>query len=182
MSLGITFQPQILLGINTGLEALNVNIDGGIGAFVSMPSLSLNVSHATGVNENCDPVAADSDSGSGTDADNVGNATHLVPSVELDVGVIASYDVRFMDFNDTRGVAPVLASTAWELPTACVGFELEEPAKETGKAGSAEGERGADGDGGGGNGAVRVGGEGAGVMLLSSIALMSVAVGFCGWG
>lgn len=179
MSLGITFQPQILLGINTGLEALNVNIDGGIGAFVSMPSLSLNVSHATGVNENCDPVAADSDSGA--DADNVGNATHLVPSVELDVGVIASYDVRFMDFNDTRGVAPVLASTAWDLPTACVGFEPEEPAKETGKAGSAEGES-SDGDGGGGNGAVRVGGEGAGMMLLSSIALMSVAVGFCGWG
>ena len=180
MALGISFQPQILLGINTGLDALNVNIDGGIGAFVSMPSLSLNVSHATGVDENCDPVAADSDSGA--DSGDVGNATHLVPSVELDVGVIASYDVRFMDFNDTRGVAPVLASTAWDLPTACVGFEPEERAKETGKSGSAEGEREADGDNGGGNGAVRVGGEGAGIMLLSSIAFVTVAVGFCGWG
>ncbi|KAL4988410.1 hypothetical protein BDW68DRAFT_158969 [Aspergillus falconensis] len=51
------------------------------------------------------------------------------------MGVIASYGVRLGPFNDSQGVAPVLASTAWELPTACVGLEAE--IKETSKAGVA---------------------------------------------
>jgi hypothetical protein len=115
MSLSITFQPQIILRINTGgISALNVDIDGGIGALFSLPNQSLDVSKATGVDEKCEAAAEINDA--------VGNATRLVPSVELDMGIIASYDVRLGPFNDSERVAPVLASTAWDLPTACVGF------------------------------------------------------------
>ncbi|KAL4920893.1 hypothetical protein BDW62DRAFT_198346 [Aspergillus aurantiobrunneus] len=168
MALSIAFQPKILLGINTGIDGLDVNIDGGIGAFVSLPNLSVNVSRATGVNENCD-VAAGID-------DAVGNATHLVPSVELDMGVIASYDVRFMDFNDTRGVAPVLASTAWDLPTACVGFEPE--IRETNRADSSVSDETGDD---GGNSAVSLR-RGSGITFCCAIVLSTVAAGFYGWG
>ncbi|KAL6238027.1 hypothetical protein BDW75DRAFT_228215 [Aspergillus navahoensis] len=170
----IAFQPQILLGINTGIDIVNMNIDGGIGAFVSLPNLSLNVSKATGVDENCEAVAA-------TDS-TIGNATRLVPSVELDMGVIASYDVRIGPFNDSRGIAPLLASTAWDLPTACVGFEPE--IKATSKAGVVvAGDTGGDGgsnDGGGGNSAVSLGGSG--ITALCALILSTVAAGFCGWG
>jgi hypothetical protein len=45
MSLSITFQSQILLGIDTSrIGSLNVDIDGGIGAFFSLPNPSLNAS------------------------------------------------------------------------------------------------------------------------------------------
>ncbi|KAL4901534.1 hypothetical protein BDW74DRAFT_170208 [Aspergillus multicolor] len=172
MALSITFQPRILLGISTGIDALNVNMDGGIGAFVSLPTLSLNVSQATGVNENCEAVTVTDEA--------TGNATLLVPSVELDVGVIASYDVEIGLYNDSRGGAPVIASTAWELPTACVGFESE--IKATSKAGVvAAGGRSNDGENDdGGNGAVRLGGNG--LILVCALVFSTVAVGFCGWG
>ncbi|KAL4745992.1 hypothetical protein BDW72DRAFT_210826 [Aspergillus terricola var. indicus] len=165
MALSIAFQPQIILGINTGINTLNADIDGGIGAFFSLPNLSLNVSKATGVDEKCEAAAETNDA--------VGNATRLVPSVELDTGIIASYD----------GIAPILASTAWDLPTACVGFK---PEKATNKAGvasatDAEGD-GDDGDGNdnGGNGAVSIGGNG--ITLLCTLLLSTVAAGFCRLG
>ncbi|KAL5003650.1 hypothetical protein BDV10DRAFT_198773 [Aspergillus recurvatus] len=177
MALSIAFQPQILLGINTGIDTLNVNIYGGIGAFVSLPNLSLNVSKATGVDNNCEAVAETDDA--------IGNATHLVPSVKLDMGVIASYDVRLGPFDDSQRVAPILASTAWELPTACMGFEPE--IKATRKAGLAAASDAGDdggsndgGGGGGGNSAVSL--AGSGITVLCALILSTVAAGFCGWG
>ncbi|KAL4739838.1 hypothetical protein BDV11DRAFT_186792 [Aspergillus similis] len=127
MALSIAFQPQVLLGINTGINALSVDIDGGIGAFSSLPNLSLNVSTATGVD--------------------------------------------------------VLASTAWDLPTACVGFELEKATSKAGIGSAADAE--GDGDNGddsgdGGNGAVSLGGSG--ITLLCTLILSTVAAGFCSWG
>lgn len=182
MSLSITFQPQILLGINTGgIGALNVDIDGGIGAFFSLPNLSLKVSKATGVDEKCEAAADTNDA--------AGNATRLIPSVELDMGVIASYDVRLGPFNDSERVAPVVASNAWDLPIACVGFEPEKATSRAGIASAADAEGDGDnvdgsgdhGNGGnGGNGAISI--TGSGVTLLCTLILSTVAAGFCSWG
>ncbi|KAL4808768.1 hypothetical protein BDV18DRAFT_157706 [Aspergillus unguis] len=138
VALSLAFQPKILLGMNTGLDALNVRLDGGIGAFVSLPNLSLNVSKAIGVNEDCESVpSAD---------DHVGNATRLVPSIELDMGIIASYDVQIGPFNDSRGVSPVLASTSWDLPAGCIGFQPEKAKAGFGNAGG-NGQKDAGNDG-----------------------------------
>ncbi|KAL4941615.1 hypothetical protein BDV06DRAFT_212538 [Aspergillus oleicola] len=171
VSLSITFQPQILLGISTGLDDfMNVELDGGIGAFVSLPNLSLNASQVTGVNEDCE-VASDDDI--------VGNATRLTPSVELDMGVIASYDVRLGSFNDSRGVAPVLASTSYSLPTGCVSFEADvETNDRTGSLASG-GNASDDSDDDGGNGAMSArGGSGISITLVCAVVLSTVA-GFC---
>ncbi|RDW72434.1 putative GPI anchored protein [Aspergillus mulundensis] len=170
MALSITFQPQILLGINTGIGSRKVNIDGGIGAFVSLPTLSLNVSRATGVNENCEAVTVTDDA--------IGNATLLIPSVELDVGAIARYDVEIVSWTDSREVATVLTSTARKLPTACVGFEPE--IKATSKAGDSAGDATAGGGSDdGGNGAANLGGNE--ITLVCALVFSTVAVGFCGW-
>ncbi|KAL4872435.1 hypothetical protein BDV12DRAFT_183091 [Aspergillus spectabilis] len=172
MELGIAFQPKFLLGISSGIDALNVNIDGGLGAFVSLPNLSLNVSHVTGVNENCDAAV---------DTDNiVGNATLLLPSVEVDIGVIAGIDVRFMDLNTSANTAPVLASTSWALPTACVSFEPEVQATATADVLASGDTRGDDSRSDGSDNAASF--KDRSTALLCVMVLSVVAAGFCGWG
>ncbi|KAL4925726.1 putative GPI anchored protein [Aspergillus undulatus] len=170
VALSIAFQPQILLGISTGLDFMNVNLDGGIGAFVSLPNLSLNVSQVTGVNENCDVVTGEDDV--------VGDAIHLAPSVELDMGVIASYDVRLGAFNDSRATAPVLASTSYSLPTGCVSFEPDVHESDRADSSSSGGTGGDNGDGG--NSAASAKGV-SGVTLICAVVLSTVAAGFCSW-
>ncbi|KAL4799691.1 hypothetical protein BDV19DRAFT_384979 [Aspergillus venezuelensis] len=178
VSLSVAFRPQILLGISTALDDLiRMEIDGGIGAFVSLPNLSLNASQVTGVNEDCEAAGED---------DVVGNAIRLTPSVELDMGVIASYDVRLGSFNDSREIAPVLASTSYSLPTGCVNFEADVETNDRTGSLASEG-RGSSGSGGsdddGGNGAVSArGGSGLSITLICAVVLSTVAVGFCSWG
>ncbi|KAL4877458.1 hypothetical protein BJY04DRAFT_230599 [Aspergillus karnatakaensis] len=176
MELGIAFQPKFLLGISTGVDALNINVDGGIGAFVTLPSLSLNVSHVTDVDENCDAA--------GESTEIYGNATLLVPSVEVDMGVIASFDVQITNlFNKSAETAPVLASASRTLPTACVNFEPEVQPTTTAGVLAAGDTRSGDGDedssddnGNAGSVASRSTG------LLSAMVLSVVAAGFCLWG
>ncbi|KAL4821191.1 hypothetical protein BDW67DRAFT_172589 [Aspergillus spinulosporus] len=156
MALNIAFPPQILLGINTGgINALNVDIDGGIGAFFSLPNLSLDVSKDTGVDEKCEAAA-------GTNYA-IGNATRLIPSVQLDMGIIA-----------VMIVAPVLASSAWDFPTACVGFDPEKATSRAGIASAAD----AEGDRDNGDGCV----DSNGITRLWTLMLSTVAAGFCSWG
>ncbi|KAL3477719.1 hypothetical protein BJX99DRAFT_245950 [Aspergillus californicus] len=171
MALNVAFKPQFLLGISTGIDAMNTDIDGGIGAFVSLPNLSLNVSQVTGVNENCEVAE-------GNDAS--GNATHLIPSVELDMGVFAEYDVQVGDiFNQSQRVESVLASTSWDLPTACVLFEPEVRATGSIDNLATEDNTGENGDGGG-NSAASFRGPGGTTMCVVSLAI--IAAGFCEWG
>ncbi|KAI9368980.1 hypothetical protein BJX61DRAFT_549966 [Aspergillus egyptiacus] len=176
MKLSVAFRPNIVLAIGAGIDAIDVNIEGEIGAFVSLPTLSLNVSRVNGVNENCESAAA-------TEDEVVGNATHLLPSVELDVGVKASYDVNITDLFDghAREVEKVLASTSWDLPTACVLFEPEVRPSATGALVTVEG--GGDGDGGedtnggdGTNGSARL--ESRSIASLCGAVLAIVAAGF----
>ncbi|KAL5343480.1 hypothetical protein BJX70DRAFT_408255 [Aspergillus crustosus] len=174
IELGIAFRPKFLLGISSGIDVLDVDIDGGIGAFVSLPSLSLNVSHLTDVTESCDDAV-------GTD-DIFGNATLLVPSVEFDMGIIAGFDVRIMDFpNIARETAPVLASTSWDLPTACVSFKPEVRVTSTSGVLASLDTIGNDSDSEEDNDNA-AGLRGRSTALLCVMILLAVAAGFCGWG
>ncbi|KAL2822179.1 hypothetical protein BDW59DRAFT_163938 [Aspergillus cavernicola] len=178
MALNVTFRPQVLLGISTGTDVLNTSIDGGIGAFVGLPKLSLNVTQVSGVNENCESVAETNDV--------VGNATHLIPTVELNMGVRAGYDVQIMDYQpDTPEVSTVWELASWELPTACVLFEPEIQATGTVGTLATEDDSRRDGDNGdssdGSNSAATFRGSG-GITLMCGTVLSIIAAGFCGWG
>ncbi|EAW11621.1 putative GPI anchored protein [Aspergillus clavatus NRRL 1] len=114
------FKPQILLGINTAVGS----VQGGIGAFLELPNLSLNVTQLSHVNEHCE-AASSGDGKLSSTLDNVfGNLTHIVPNVDINLGALANFEVEVPRlFTEAAAVQTVLASTSYPLPTACLEFD-----------------------------------------------------------
>ncbi|PGH28261.1 hypothetical protein AJ80_00152 [Polytolypa hystricis UAMH7299] len=127
----VSFTPQILLGVSTATGSTV----GGIGAFFNLPSLSVNMTQLDNVNYTCDPLPeksedekkkADDDDNKGiTLNDFVGNFTNIVPSVEFNVGAFAELEVGLANFQ-MLATEVTVASTVFNLPTACVSFNKED--------------------------------------------------------
>jgi hypothetical protein len=118
----IGFKPQVLLGINTAVGS----VQGGVGAFLELPKVSVNVTQLSNVNEKCEAVS----SGDGkltSMLDNVfGDFTNIVPTVDINLGALANFEVDVPRvFTETAAVQTVLASTSYPLPTACLQFDSE---------------------------------------------------------
>ncbi|KAF7588728.1 hypothetical protein BBP40_005289 [Aspergillus hancockii] len=120
----ITFTPQILLGIRTAKGM----VSGGIGAFVNLPKVSINATQLSHVNEKCEPVA-DERNNEGTLTSSLDNTfdglTHIYPSVDVNMGVLANLQVDVAHFSERAAVQAVLASTSYPLPTACLKFDSD---------------------------------------------------------
>ncbi|KAF4259036.1 hypothetical protein CNMCM8812_004436 [Aspergillus fumigatus] len=118
----IGFKPRVLLGINTAVGS----VQGGVGAFLELPKVSVNVTQLRNVNEKCESVS----NGEGkltSMLDNiVGDFTNIVPTVDINLGALANFEVDVPRvFTETAAVQTVLASTSYPLPTACLQFDSE---------------------------------------------------------
>ncbi|KAF9894531.1 hypothetical protein FE257_006416 [Aspergillus nanangensis] len=102
-------------------------ISGGIGAFLNLPKLSLNASQLSDVDERCEPVSNEGNGREGeatSTLDNIfSSLTNLVPSVEVDMGVLADFEVDVPGLDERLAIESVLASTSYPLPTACLQFD-----------------------------------------------------------
>ncbi|GFF64076.1 hypothetical protein IFM60648_01141 [Aspergillus lentulus] len=118
----IGFKPQVLLGINTAVGS----VQGGVGAFLELPKVSVNVTQLSNVNEKCEAVS-NGDGKLTSMLDNIfGNFTNIVPTVDINLGALANFEVDVPRvFTETAAVQTVLASTSYPLPTACLQFDSE---------------------------------------------------------
>jgi hypothetical protein len=124
--LSVTFKPKILLAIST----FTGSITGGVGGFLSLPTLTVNITELANVDQNCQAVPGSSAKGAvGSALDNIlGNFTSIVPSVDLSVGALAEFELDVADYHETAATQVVLASTSYPLATACLNYD---PKKQT---------------------------------------------------
>lgn len=116
----LSLSPQILLGISTPVGTAT----GGVGAFLDLPLVWVNVSQVSDVDEKCNAPSNPAEDGIDTAISKVlGNLTNIVPSVDLNVGAVAEFDVQVGDFHSKGATSVTIASTAFTLPTACLSFD-----------------------------------------------------------
>ncbi|KAE8374262.1 hypothetical protein BDV26DRAFT_46598 [Aspergillus bertholletiae] len=182
----VTFTPQILLGVSTAKGF----VSGGVGAFVNLPKVSVNATQLSHVSEKCEPVI---DKGNGSDSltavldDIFDGLTHIAPSVDINMGVLANMEVDIAEFREQVGALTVLASTSYPLPTACLKFDSKRhtygtPSRTpsaTATPGSTKGANDKSSDSDKQSGAVRLL-DNFGLLALSILAASMIAVGYCG--
>lgn len=174
--LSITFKPQILLGIS----AFTGSITGGIGGYLSLPTLTVNVTQLDNVDQDCKAVPGFS---ANSPLDNIfGNFTSIVPSIDLNFGALAKFKVEIPGYETNLSTQIPLASTSYPLPTACLNYD---PAKQTygtptaTAAASATSGSGSASDKS--NGESRCPSNSAGLRRLAAVVAVLVSAGFCGW-
>ncbi|KAL1962159.1 hypothetical protein VTN77DRAFT_505 [Rasamsonia byssochlamydoides] len=176
--LSVTFKPQILLGIRT----VTGSITGGIGGYLSLPTLTVNVTQLANVDQNCKALSNSSAEGAASSAlDNLlGNYTSIVPSVDLEVGALANFELELEGFHETAATQVGFASTSYALATACVDYD---PAKQTyGTPAAASATATGSGSASHHNsGESRCSSDSAGLRRLAAVAAVLVSAGFCGW-
>ncbi|KAL2009720.1 hypothetical protein VTN00DRAFT_5527 [Thermoascus crustaceus] len=118
----VTFKPQILLGVKTAAGA----VSGGIGGILELPTLSVNITQLSGVDEKCEKPSNAAEEGLDSVLDNVfGNLTNIVPTIDLVVGALADFGVDVANFQEGVATQTVLHSTNYALPTACLAFDRD---------------------------------------------------------
>ncbi|KAH8701640.1 hypothetical protein BGW36DRAFT_355793 [Talaromyces proteolyticus] len=110
--MSVSFQPQLLLGVTS----LAGSVTGGIGGFLSLPTLSVNITELKNVDTNCNSV-------SDANSTNSAGFTNIVPSIDLNVGAIAKLQASIEDFNKQVTAQLVIAQTAFALPTKCMAYD-----------------------------------------------------------
>jgi hypothetical protein len=117
----VTFKPQVLLGVSTFVGS----VTGGIGGFLSLPTLAVNITELGDVDKDCNPLpnATSGDSLNGLLSNIRGNFTNIVPDIELNVGAIAKFDAAIGPFTESAATQVVIASTAFSLPTLCLEYD-----------------------------------------------------------
>jgi hypothetical protein len=88
-------------------------VTGGIGGFLDLPQLSVNITQLNNVDQKCEKAT----SSPGI----MGNFINIVPTVDLEVGVLAELEAEAYQVSTQA----VLASTQYALPTACVDFDAK---------------------------------------------------------
>ncbi|KAB8261230.1 hypothetical protein BDV32DRAFT_121925 [Aspergillus pseudonomiae] len=180
----VTFTPQILLGVSTAKGL----VSGGVGAFVNLPKVSVNATQLSHVSEKCEPVNGKANEGGSLTSvldDVYDSLTHIAPSVDINMGVLANMEVDIADFSERVGVEAVLASTSYPLPTACLKYDAKShtygtPSRTpsaTATSGSVKGADDRSSDSDKQSGAARLV-ENLGLLPLSILAASLIAVGY----
>ncbi|PKY06665.1 hypothetical protein P168DRAFT_339963 [Aspergillus campestris IBT 28561] len=165
----VSFTPQILLGISTAKGL----VSGGIGAFLELPKLALNITQLSDVDEKCEPSSKDTDSPLDSLFESL---TNFIPSVDVNMGVLADFGVDMGKEPQSVAVQTVVTSTSYPLPTLCLQFDPDEKtfAVPTPLAKVASG-KAVDGEGEGEKGDAGRVGPG----MVSVWALVSLVLGLC---
>ncbi|OAX81491.1 hypothetical protein ACJ72_04163 [Emergomyces africanus] len=129
LEFNISFRPEILLGVSSLVGATT----GGVGAFFNIPSITVTVDQIDNVDGKCNPLPAspslpgddDNEYRVPTLEDLVGNFTNIVPTVELNVGVVAELEIGVGALQKKLQAEHTIASKVFTLPTACLAFNKE---------------------------------------------------------
>ncbi|KAI9718259.1 MAG: hypothetical protein M1812_004249 [Candelaria pacifica] len=119
LNFSIGFRPELLLGINL----LQGRGKAGAGVFFDLPKLVVEVSQVTSSDKNCTPIKTTSNTIQGTLANSFGNLTHIVPSVELAVGVELEAAFQQGNFKQDIETDYTAYATTFTLPTACLSYD-----------------------------------------------------------
>jgi hypothetical protein len=113
----------MLLGVHTTVGSAT----GGVGAFFNIPTLSINITHLDNVDQNCDPAPPSSSQKAGDVLAVVdkffGNFTNVVPSLELNVGALAEFEVGIGDLDESIATDYTITATTFSVPTTCLSFD-----------------------------------------------------------
>ncbi|KAI9697209.1 MAG: hypothetical protein M1836_004773 [Candelina mexicana] len=113
------FRPELLLGI----DLLRGRGKAGAGIFLDLPKLVVEVSQVTSSSRNCAPVQSTSNTAQGALENSFGNLTHIVPSVELDVGVALEANIQQGNFMEDIETEYTALATTFVLPTTCLSYD-----------------------------------------------------------
>lgn len=125
----LSFTPEFLLGIASPVGG----VSGGVGMFMNLPQIAVNITQLDEVDENCDPLPesdSEDDDGEGDDLNStlekfVGNFTNIVASAELNLGAFIEAEIDLGGVERSTGLDVTVASTLFSLPTACLAFDEE---------------------------------------------------------
>lgn len=114
----IGFRPLLAIGVTTADGIVNAGID----ASINVPSLSMEITQLSGVDENCNPLT-------GSSAVNeligkfLGNVTNIVPSASVDLALGAHIGATIDGHGHVDSDSVTLLSTTTALPTMCLKFD-----------------------------------------------------------
>ncbi|PGG97994.1 hypothetical protein GX51_07036 [Blastomyces parvus] len=126
----ISFRPEVLLGVTSLIGGTT----GGVGAFFTIPSVTVKVEQLKNVDGKCNPLpTSPATPGDDDDKENriptledlVGNFTNIVPTVELNVGVLAELEIGIGSLQKELRKDHTIASKEFALPTACLAYNKE---------------------------------------------------------
>lgn len=125
----LSFTPEFLLGITSPVGG----VTGGVGMFMNLPQLAVNITQLDEVDENCDPLPQSDDDDEDSEGDTldstldklVGNFTNIVASAELNLGAFIEAEIALGGVERSTGLEVTVASTIFTLPTACLAFDEE---------------------------------------------------------
>ena len=120
LTLSAAFAPELLLG----LSVFDGDGTAGAGAFLSLPAVSATLSQVSHVNAQCEaaPSSTPSDTTNAT-ADIFASLTHLMPAVNMSVGIVAEAEIHAGVFSFAERQPYTAFQTGFPLPTACLGFD-----------------------------------------------------------
>ncbi|KAI9850418.1 MAG: hypothetical protein M1838_005695 [Thelocarpon superellum] len=130
LNASLSLRPEVLITISLFDNAATV----GAGFYVDLPRVSVEVAQVFDVDAQCErtstSASAFSDLQYAAASLKFGSLTHLVPHVELDLGVnmYAHLEEPFSSADDKNGSLTtdlVLLQTTYALPTACLSFDAE---------------------------------------------------------
>lgn len=184
--MSVTFKPQVLLGISTFVGSAT----GGIGGFLSLPTLSVTITELGDVDTDCNPLpnATSGNSLSGLLSNVRGNFTNIVPDVELNVGAIAKFEAAVAEFTESAATQVVITSTVFALPTLCLEYDAAKQTYGTPtvtasatKSGSASATGTGSASGSKGTGGILRHDDSAWLRQVAGLVATMVSVGFLGW-
>ncbi|OJD14161.1 hypothetical protein AJ78_05467 [Emergomyces pasteurianus Ep9510] len=129
LEFNLSFRPEILVGVSSLIGVTT----GGVGAFFNIPSITVKVDQLDNVDGKCNPLPTSSALPGEGDKKNriptfevlVGNFTNIVPTVELNVGVVAELSMNIGARPNKLETEYTIASKEFTLPTACLAFNPE---------------------------------------------------------
>jgi hypothetical protein len=102
----------------------------GAGVFFHLPTAKAIISQLANVNANCDPLPELSSANDTTSTEILsgifGSLTNVVPTVELDLGLLANVEANDMKFNHEAQYTAM--STGFPLPTGCISYNTKDKA------------------------------------------------------
>ena len=121
LTASVAFNPQLLLTI----AVLDNQGSISAGAFLDLPKVTAQVSQVTQVDDKCNPVNSSSAGGTakGVEGFVFQSLTNIVPSLEIDAGVIADAHLRAGKFEIDDQAVYTAFSTSAALPTACLAYD-----------------------------------------------------------
>lgn len=177
----VAFKPQILLGIRT----FTGSITGGIGCDLLLPALGVNITQLANVDQHCQALPSSGAEGAAKSAlgNIMGNFTNIVPSVDLGIWGLADFELDLEGFHESATTEIPLASTSYNLPTACLDYN---PAKQTygtpaAASATATGSASASSASHHNSGESQCASDSASLRWWAAIFAGLVSAGFCGW-